>query len=86
MSRIKVEAFSSTSNNPHDVSLTRLLDDIKTEFGNKVEIITYTEQNELFKKYNLTATPAVVIEEMIKIIGFLPSKETLVKALEEMGL
>ena len=39
-----------------------------------------------FDEYHLTATPAVVIEEMIKIIGFCPSKETLVRALRESGL
>lgn len=86
MNRIKVEAFYSTSNNSNDVSLSRLLEEITQEFGDKVEIMTYQGQNKLFNEYCLTATPALVIEEMIKIIGFCPSKETLVFALRESGI
>lgn len=86
MSQIKIEAFYSTSNDPNDVGLSKLLEEITQEFGDRVEIATYKGQNELFSEYCLTATPALVIEEMIKIIGFCPSKETLVSALRESGL
>lgn len=86
MSKVKVEAFYSTSNDSSDVSLSRLLEEIKQEFGDKVEIISYKGKNALFDDYHLTANPAVVIEEMIKIIGFCPSKETIVSALKESGL
>ncbi len=86
MSTVEVEAFYSASNESNDVSLFRLLEEIKHEFGDKVEIISYKGKNELFNEYHLTATPAVVIEEMIKIIGFCPSKETLVSALRESGM
>lgn len=86
MSKVKIEAFYSTSNNSNDVSFSRLLEEIKQEFGDKVEIISFQSRNELFNEYYLTATPAVVIEEMIKITGFCPSKDTLVSALKESGL
>ena len=86
MSNVKIVAFLSASNNANDACLARLLQEIKSEFGDDVEIATYSGQNELFREYNLTATPAVVIEEMIKITGFCPSKETLVSALRESGL
>jgi hypothetical protein len=86
VNKLKIEAFFSTSNNANDACLARLLEEIKSEFGDSVEIATYRGPNELFEAYSLTATPAVVIEEMIKIIGFCPSKETLVNALRESGM
>ena len=85
MSKIKIEAFYSTSNEIKDIGLSKLLEEIKEEFGDKVEILSYAGQNDLFNEYCLTATPAVVIEEMIKIMGFCPSKETMVCALRETG-
>lgn len=86
MSKVKVEVFYSTSNNSKDVSLSRLLEETRQEFGDKIEVIPYKGKNALFGDYHLTATPAVVIEEMIKMIGFCPSKETLVSALKEAGV
>jgi hypothetical protein len=86
MSNVKIEAFFSASNNDKDICLARLLEEISREFGDSLEIVSYRTHNELFDQYCLTATPAVVIEELIKIIGFCPSKETLVSALEESGL
>jgi len=68
------------------VSLTRLLREIEVEFGGKVEIITYKGRHELFEKYNLTAAPAVVVGELVRIMGVCPSKESLVSALREAGL
>jgi hypothetical protein len=86
MSKVKLEGFFSTSNDSNDVCLSILLKEIKHEFNDKVEIIYHKDKNDLFYEYHLTATPAVVIEEMIKIIGFCPSKETLVSALKEAGV
>ena len=86
MSKVKIEVFLSTFNDSNDTSVSKLLEEINEEFGDKVEIAIYKGQNELFNEYCLTATPAVVIEEMIKIIGFCPSKETIVSALKESGL
>ena len=86
MSKVKIEAFFSTSNDSKDVGLSKLLREIAQEFGDKVEVFSYAGQNKLFDEYSLTATPAVVIEEMVKIVGFCPSKETLVSALKEAGM
>jgi len=85
VSKVKIEVFYSTSNDSKDISVSKLIDEIAQEFGDKVEILSYKGQNELFDEYCLTATPAVVIEEMIKIMGFCPSKETMVCALRETG-
>jgi predicted DsbA family dithiol-disulfide isomerase len=86
VSKVKIEVFLSTFNDSNDSSVSKLLEEINEEFGDKVEIATFEGRNELFKEYGLTATPAVVIEEMIKIMGFCPSKETLVSALRESGV
>jgi hypothetical protein len=86
VSKVKIEVFYSTSNDSKDINVSKLIDEIAQEFGDKVEILSCKGQNELFDEYCLTATPAVVIEEMIKIVGFCPSKETLVSALKESGL
>ena len=86
MSKVKIEAFLSTSNSANDAQLARLIEDIKSDFGDNVEIVTHNGPNELFIEYGLSATPAIVIEEMIKLVGFCPSRETLVSALRESGL
>ncbi len=86
MSKVKLEAFFSISNDSNDVFLSELLKEIAHEFGDKVEIISHKGKNALSDDYHLTATPAIVIEEMIKIIGFCPSKETIVLALRESGM
>jgi len=86
MDRVRIEAFLSMTTCSNSASLTELLKEIQEEFGEKVEIITFQGRNEIFDKYNLTALPAVVIGEIVKIMGFCPSKESLISALREMGL
>jgi hypothetical protein len=86
VSDVKIEAFLSTPAGPNDSALSELLTEIRREFGERVEIAIYQGHNELFEEYNLTATPAVVVGELVKIMGFCPSKETLVSALREAGL
>lgn len=86
MDRVRIEAFLSIPTCSNSANLTKLLKEIEEEFGEKVEIITYQGHNEIFDKYNLTALPAVVVEEIVKIVGFCPSRESLVSALKEVGL
>ena len=86
MSQVKIEAFLSTSAGSGDASLSRLLEEIEKEFGNKVEITIHRGHNKLFEEYNLTTAPAVVVEELVKIMGVCPSKETLISALRDAGL
>jgi hypothetical protein len=76
----------STPATPGDAALSRLLKEIEEELGGKVEIVAYREHNELFEGYNLTTTPAVVVEELVRIVGVCPSKETLISALQDAGL
>lgn len=86
MDRIKMEAFLSAPPCSNSMSLSRLLKEIQEEFGEQVEIITYQGNNELFHQYHLTALPAVVLGEMIKIMGFCPSKESIISGLKELGM
>ena len=69
MNKVKIEAFLSIPTCSGGVSLSKLLEEIGEEFGDKVEIITYKGRNELFEKYNLTAAPAVVVGELVRIMG-----------------
>ena len=86
MSDVKIEAFLSIPARQNDNALSELLTEIRSEFGERVEIAVYRGHNELFEEYHLTATPAVVVNELVKIMGFCPSKETLVSALQDAGL
>jgi hypothetical protein len=86
MNKVKVESFLSVPTCSGGVNLTRLLNKIEQEFGDKVEIAAYKGRNELFEKYNLTVAPALIVGGLVRIIGLCPSKESLISALKEAGL
>lgn len=86
MSKVKVEAFLSVPACSGGVSLSRLLKEIEAEFGEKVEVIIYRGRNDLFKEYNLASAPAVVVGDLVRIMGLCPSRESLVAALKEAGM
>jgi len=86
MNKIKIEAFLSIPTCSGGVSLTKLLKDIESEFGDRVEEITYKGRNELFEKYNLASAPALVVGDLVRFMGVCPSKESLLSALREAGL
>lgn len=86
MDKFKIEAFLSTSHCPNSERLTKLLRGLGQELGEKVETITYQGRNEIFENYNLVSLPAVVVGEIVKIMGFCPSKESLISALKELGM
>jgi len=86
MKPVKIEAFLSVPTCSGGVNLTRLLNEIQTEYGDKVEIIIHKGRNELFEQYHLTTAPALVVGNLVRIMGLSPSKESLVAALKEVGL
>ena len=86
MNKVKIEAFLSIPTCSGGVSLSKLLKEIEEEFGDKVEVIIYKGRNELFEKYNLTSAPAVVVGDLVRMMGVCPSKESLISALRETGL
>ena len=86
MNKVKIEAFLSIPTCSGGISLSRLLEEIQDEFGDRVEVITYKGRNEVFERYNLTTAPALVIGDLVRIMGVCPSKESLMSALKEVGL
>jgi len=84
--KVKIEAFLSVPPCSGGVSLTKLLDEVRAEFGDRVEVVVHKGPQDLAKEYNLTAAPALVIGGLVKIAGICPSKESLVSALREAGL
>ena len=69
MNKVKIEAFLSVPTCSGGVNLTNLLNEIKKEYGNQVEIVTYKGRNELFEQYNLTTAPALVVGGLVRIIA-----------------
>lgn len=86
MSKVKIEAFLSVPACSGGVSLSRLLKEIEKEYGDKVEVVIYRGRNDLFEEYNLTAAPAIIVGDLVRIMGLCPSRESLVAALREAGL
>jgi len=69
MNKVKIEAFLSIPTCSGGISLSRLLKEIQDEFGDRVEVITYKGRNEVFERYNLTTAPALVIGDLVRIMG-----------------
>ena len=86
MNKVKIEAFLSIPTCSGGISLSRLLKEIQDEFGDRVEVIIHKGRNEVFERYNLTTAPALVIGDLVRIMGVCPSKESLMSALKEVGL
>jgi len=87
MSKVKIEAFVSIPPCSGGVAVKRLLKEIETEFGDKVEIAFHTGPNDpAWEEYAITNAPAMVIGDLVKFVGLAPSKESMVGALREAGL
>jgi hypothetical protein len=86
MSKVRIEAFLSVPPCSGGISLMRLLDEIRAEYGDKIDITVCKGRSELYEKYHLSAAPAVIVGDLVRIMGLCPSKESLVSALKEAGL
>jgi len=86
MSRIEIEAFTSVPPDPNSAKLEQLIKEIAQEFANKIEIVVYPDSGKLFEERNLSASPALIVNELIRFIGFCPDKESVIIALKESGL
>ncbi|HSJ54402.1 MAG TPA: hypothetical protein VLC52_11735, partial [Anaerolineae bacterium] len=65
----------------------RLLKEVEAEYGDKVEIVYHTGPGDpAWEEYAIGNAPAMVIGDLVKIVGLAPSKESLVGALREAGL
>lgn len=83
---IKVEVFTSEPPCSGGRLLLRLIAEIKEEYKDKIELQIYRGINEKLKEYDVQTSPAIVIDNDIRIIGVCPSKETLKEALREAGV
>ena len=68
--------------------LLALADEYTDKYPGALEVIKYIGQAAMarFNELGLGCTPAVVIDELIRIEGVCPSKETLNAALQEAGI
>jgi len=87
MSKVRVEAFVSIPPCSGGVAVKRLLNEIEDEYGDRVEIVYHTGPGDpAWETYAINNAPALVIGDLVKIVGLAPSKESLVGALREAGL
>ena len=82
---IKVEVFTSEPPCSGGRLLLKLIDKIREEYGDKIEVEVYEGVNPKLDEYNIETSPAVVIDKDIRIIGVCPSEKTLKEALREAG-
>jgi hypothetical protein len=87
MSQVRIEAFVSVPPCSGGVVVKRLLEEIKAEYGDQVEIVYHTGPGDAeWQTYAIDNAPALVIGDLVKFVGLAPSKESLVGALREAGL
>lgn len=83
---VKVEVFTSEPPCAGGRLLLKLINKIKDENEGKIEIEIYRGKNPKLSEYGIAASPAVVINGDIRIIGVCPSEETFKEALREAGV
>jgi predicted DsbA family dithiol-disulfide isomerase len=87
MDKIRIEAFVSVPPCSGGVAVKRLLNEIKAEYGDQVEIVFHTGPGDKeWEEYAINNAPALVIGDLVKFVGLAPSKESLIGALREAGL
>ncbi len=83
---IRMEVFTSEPSCSGGRLLLKLVEKIKKEYGDKIEVEIYCGVCKKLEEYGIKASPAIVIDEDIRIVGVCPSEETLKEALREAGL
>jgi len=83
---VKVEIFTSEPPCSGGRLLLKLVEKIKDEHKDKIEIEIYRGVNPKLSEYGINASPAVIIDRDIRIIGVCPSEETFKEALREAGV
>jgi predicted DsbA family dithiol-disulfide isomerase len=83
---VKVEVFTSEPPCSGGRLLLKLIERVKEEYKDRVEVEVYRGENPKLSEYGINASPAVVIDGDIRIIGVCPSEETLKEALREAGV
>ena len=85
---VTMEVFSGEPPCTGCADLLALADEYALKYQGKLEVTKFIGKDamEKFEEYGLWCTPATVINEMIRIEGVCPSRETLDAALQEAGL
>ena len=85
---VVMEVFSGDPPCPGCMDALSLADEYKEKHKDKIEIIKLVGKRAMAKfiEYKLGCTPAIVINEKIRIEGICPSRITLDNALKEAGL
>jgi len=86
--KVKMEVFSGDPPCQGCVAILALADEYAEKHKSNLEVIKLVgkEAGPKFQEYKLGCTPAVVINETIRIEGICPSSTTLDSALREAGL
>ncbi len=82
---ITIEAITANPPCVGCLELIKVVAELGLEHGDKLNIINYVGKmgEEAFKKYGITAVPAVVVNDTVRIMGVAPSKETMIMAIGE---
>ena len=85
---VRMEVFSGDPPCSGCVDVLALADEYAGKYGDKLEVVKLIGQQATakFQEYKLGCTPAIVINEIIRIEGICPSHATLDNALREGGL
>ncbi|MDH5816415.1 MAG: thioredoxin family protein [Candidatus Nezhaarchaeales archaeon] len=84
--KVKVEVFTSEPPCSGGRLLLKLIEKIKEEYKDKIDVEIYRGPNPKLSEYGISSSPAIVIDKDIRIIGVCPSEETLREALREAGV
>jgi thiol-disulfide isomerase/thioredoxin len=85
---VRMEVFSGDPPCPACKDVLALADEYARKYKGKLEVIKLIGKQAMakFEEYKLGCTPAIVINETIRIEGICPSRTTLDNALKEAGL
>lgn len=85
---VRMEIFSGEPPCAACQDVLALADDYAARYPGELEVIKHIGQSAMtkFTEFGLWCTPAIVIDDMIRIEGVCPSRETLDTALKEAGL
>ena len=85
---VRMEVFSGDPPCAACKDVLALADEYAAKYPGELEVSKHIGQAAMakFNEYGLWCTPAIVIDEMIRIEGVCPSRETLDAALQEVGI
>ncbi|MFZ5632557.1 MAG: thioredoxin family protein [Bacillota bacterium] len=86
MPKVKIEVFLSVPPCSGGIALSRLLEEIREEFADKVDVEVHRGPTPRIEELKISALPALVVGDLVRIMGLCPSKESLVGALRECGV